>query len=98
MAMDLDMLKKQVNVDFDADDEYLLQLLGSAQDAVLNMTNRTSAELITLGGGVWPNPLQHAVLMLASHWYNQREAVASVSSQEVPYGISFLVKPYRKLV
>ena len=42
--------------------------------------------------------LQQAVLLIAGHWYNQREAVSGVQMAEVPYTMQALIKPYRKLV
>lgn len=44
-----------------------------------------------------PATLQQAVLLIAGHWYNQREAVSGVQMAEVPYTLQALVKPYRKL-
>lgn len=94
----LELLKRQVNVDFDNDDEYLLHLLDAAVAHTRTATARTEDELNEIGGGhEWPAPLQHAALMLASHWYNQREAVASTAMSEVPLSFEALVKPYRKL-
>lgn len=37
-------------------------------------------------------------MMLAAHWYNQRETVSAVQMHEVPDALQALVKPYRKLV
>ena len=50
------------------------------------------------GDGKLPATLQQAVLMIAGHWYNQREAVSGVQMAEVPYTLQALIKPYRKLV
>ena len=86
MAVNLELLKKHVRADdFRDDDEYLQHLLEAAE------------ELQELGGGEWPKPLQQAVLLAAGHWYNQREAVSGVQMAEVPYTLTALVKPYRKL-
>ena len=49
------------------------------------------------GGETLPATLQQAVLLIAGHWYNQREAVSGVQMAEVPYTLQALVKPYRKL-
>ena len=38
-----------------------------------------------------------AVLMLASHWFRNREPVASVAQNQVPYTVDYFVKPYRRL-
>ena len=95
-----DLLKKHVRADdFTADDEYLEFLLDAAEEYVVTACNRTSAELKELGdGSSWPKTLQQAALLIAGHWYNQREAVASTTMSEVPYTLQALIKPWRKLV
>jgi len=97
----LELLKKHVRADdFSDDDDYLMHLLEAAEEYVCTATNRTSAELLALGstGDSLPASLQQAVLLIAGHWYNQREAVSGVQMAEVPYTLQALVKPYRKLV
>lgn len=95
----LELLKKHVRADdFSDDDEYLSHLLETAEEFVCTATNRTAEELMEMGGGEMPNCLQQAVLLIAGHWYNQREAVSGVQMAEVPYTLQALVKPYRKLV
>lgn len=95
----LELLKKHVRADdFSGDDEYLEQLLNAAEEYVVMATNRTTEELLEMGGGeALPVSLQQAVLLIAGHWYNQREAVSGVQMAEVPYTLQALVKPYRKL-
>lgn len=95
----LELLKKHVRADdFSGDDEYLAQLLNAAEEYVVMATNRTTEELLEMGGGeALPVSLQQAVLLIAGHWYNQREAVSGVQMAEVPYTLQALVKPYRKL-
>lgn len=98
-ATKLELLKKHVRADdFSDDDDYLMHLLSAAEEYVCTATNRTSAELLEMGGGeTLPATLQQAVLLIAGHWYNQREAVSGVQMAEVPYTLQALVKPYRKL-
>ena len=102
-TVDLALLKKHVNADdFTADDTYLQHLLDAAEAHVIGMTNRTAAELMVPGSSegtaVLPVQLQQAVIMLAGHWYNQREAVSGVQMAEVPYSLQALVKTFRQLV
>lgn len=94
----LELFKKHVRADdFDEDDEYLQYLLDTAEDVIVKYTRRTRRELADLGEcSPLPLPLMQAVLMLAGHWYNQREAVASVQMHEVPDTLRTLVNPYRK--
>ena len=97
-TVDIALLKQHVRADdFSSDDEYLAHLLEAAEEYVCRSTNCTSDELI-LADGKLPATLQHAVLMIAGHWYNQREAVSGAQMSEVPYTLQALIKPYRKLV
>jgi uncharacterized phiE125 gp8 family phage protein len=55
--------------------------------------------LIAIGNsGVMPAPIVQAIMMLAAHWYNQRESVSTTQMHQVPDSLSALIKPYRKLV
>lgn len=96
-SVDIALLKQHVRADdFSDDDTYLAHLLEVAETYVCDATNRTRDELLT--DGKLPVTLQQAVLMIAGHWYNQREAVSGVQMSEVPYTLQALIKPYRKLV
>ena len=95
----LDLLKRHVRSDdFSDDDEYLMCLLEAAEEYVCTATNRSCVELMNMGDGALPASLQHAVLLICGHWYNQREPVSGVQMSEVPYTLQALIKPYRKLV
>lgn len=98
-AVSLELFKKHVRADdFADDDTYLQHLLDVAQVSVVTATNRTEDELIAIGGGGWlPKPIAHAIMMLAAHWYNQRESASAVQMHQVPDSLSALIKPYRKL-
>lgn len=101
MAMTkLELLKKHVRADdFSDDDDYLAHLLDAAEEYVCSATNRSVEELIEMYNGLeLPISIQQAILLVAGHWYNQREAVSGVQMAEVPYTLQALVKPYRKLV
>lgn len=98
-VVSLALFKKHVRADDFADDDvYLEHLIETAEVSVINATNRTEQELTAGNGGKFPTPLQHAIMMLAAHWYNQRESVSGVQMYEVPDSLQALVKPYRKLV
>lgn len=98
-TVDTALLKKHVRADdFSDDDSYLEHLLEAAEEYVCGATNRTQDELLDMGGGSQlPATLQQAVLLIAGHWYNQREAVSGAQMSEVPYTLQALIKPYRKL-
>lgn len=97
-TVDIALLKQHVRADdFSDDDVYLTHLLDAAEAYVCDATHRTPAELAQEDGAL-PATLQQAVLLIAGHWYNQREAVSGVQMAEVPYTLQALIKPYRKLV
>lgn len=98
-VVSLALFKKHVRADdFDDDDEYLEHLLNAAEASVITSTNRTYQELAEYGDGDFPSPLKHAIMMLAAHWYNQRESVSTAQMSEVPNSLQAIVKPYQRLV
>lgn len=96
-VVSLALFKKHVRCDdFDEDDEYLGHLLETAEEAVISATNRDLSELMS--GGDFPLRLKQAIMMLAAHWYNQRESVSGTQMYEVPDTLQALIRPFRKLV
>ncbi len=44
-----------------------------------------------------PNDLEHAVLMLAAHWYENREGtLVGVTAQELPLGVAEIIRNHRR--
>lgn len=98
-AVDLALFKKHVKADdFADDDTYLQHLLDAAEVSVITATHRTENELKAIGNGEIPTPIVQAIMMLAAHWYNQRESVSTAQMHQVPDSLSALIKQYRKLV
>lgn len=79
------------------DSALLAHYMLAAQESVVLATARSEAELVDIGGGDIPVGLKQAALMLAAHWYNQRESVAGVQMHAVPDALQSLVKPFRRL-
>lgn len=97
----LEELKAQMREDFDGEDD-LIRLYGeAAEDAVIGATRRTLDELIDMGkaegGEGFPARLKVAILMLAAHSHRNREPVAAVAQNVVPYAFDMYIKPYVKL-
>jgi len=44
-----------------------------------------------------PQPIRQAVLMLAAHWYEEREPVVFDRPDELPHGVADLLKPFRQV-
>lgn len=98
-VVSLALFKKHVRADdFADDDEYLEHLLETAEESVIRATNSTYEDIYCDNGYEFPAPLRHAIMMLAAHWYNQRESASGTQMHEVPDALQALVKPYRKLV
>lgn len=96
-AVSLELFKQHVRVDeYAGDDAYMEHLLAAAERYAYKAVNRTPEEMKALGGGTVPEDFVHALMLIAGHWYNNREAVGSALS-EVPYTIGALLLPYRKL-
>ena len=96
MYVTVEQLKKQVNVDYSEDDEYMSQLIEVAEVAVQNdiRCQLSALETTETGERTIPAPLRHAVLLLASNLYSNREPVAFASPQPVPYTLQYLIQPY----
>lgn len=98
----LEALKKQMNIDFDDDDEIVTLYGEAAERSVVNMTRRSVSELkeenmLRTGSDEFPTELTVAILMLAAHLYRMREPVAGLSLTVVPFGLQHLVKPWTRL-
>lgn len=79
------------------EDDLLLESLGeAAEQTVLNMLERTQAD-IEAEFGMVPAPVRHAVLMLANHLYEHRGIVNPTALYNVPYTIDAMLKPYIRL-
>ena len=97
----LEELKAQMREDFDGEDD-LIRLYGeAAEQAVIGATRRTIEELEAMGVDEgcdgFPSRLKVAILMLAAHSHRNREPVAAVAQNAVPYALDMYVKPYVKL-
>lgn len=97
-TISLEYFKKWVRADdIDTDDEVLQQCLDSAEEQVVNATNRTREELLEMGDGEkLPLTLQAAVLSLAATWYRDPEAMSSVQMHVSPQ-FTAAIKRFRKL-
>lgn len=89
MIVDLDLAKAQLNIVGTDDDALLTHKIGAAE-----------AWLAGYIGGPLPDPLPadlvEAVLQLAAHWFENREATAyGASVNEVPFGVVDLARQYR---
>lgn len=85
-------LRRQLNLDADLEpDNVLVGKLAAAAGWIEAHIGTPLAELQPL-----PAPIGEAVLMLAAHLYENREAtLVGVSASEVPFGVRDLIRPFR---
>lgn len=77
------------------DDAMLTRILAGAESFVERKLGFTFAA--TFGGAGQdpvPDELRQAVLMLAAHWYENREATAEVL-REPPFGVTEILREFR---
>ena len=93
------MIKAQLRLD-DAQAEReraLLEGYGeAAEDAVLNICNRTLEDIIEQYGQV-PAPLRNVARMLVDNAYKERSPISPQSMSTVPYAFDLMLKPYMRL-
>lgn len=93
----LEELKLQMHEDFEDEDAIITTYGIAAEDVVIDMTRRSYEELSAWEGRGFPVRLKLAILMLAANFHRNREPVAAVSQNPVPFSVSVLVKPFVKL-
>lgn len=78
-----------IDRDFKEDDEYILALIDTAEEAVSKNLN-TQLDSITEGGELPPS-VKAAILLLIGNLYANREPVAYTSVNKVPYTFDYLI-------
>lgn len=92
--LDLDVLKRHLNIDedFHDDDEYILIL---ADVAVRSIENHIDCDITQfVEDGQLDPPLEHAARLLVGTYYQNRESVTYGSILQVPQGYEYLLHPY----
>ncbi len=95
--VDLDLLKQHLNVDYDTDDGLLETYLMNASKHIESQLGYALDDTDEWPGGP-PADLDQAVLMLAAHWYENREATmvgTAAAAMELPFAVSAIVANYR---
>lgn len=84
--MNLTDLKKHLNITTDEDDALLTQKLDAATAFI--------GEFV-IDGALDNASVQEAILQLAAHFYENREATTPGSLREAPFGVWDLLAPFR---
>ncbi len=93
MYIDLVTCKKHLNIDeyYTKDDDYLIHLIKSAEDAVSKRLNvKHLSHLINPYTGGLPEDVIHSILLLIGSWYAQRETFAFQSIGQLTHNFDFL--------
>jgi len=87
-------LKEQLNIEsgFTRDDHYLS---GCTTVACLSVDNYCNNGLTGFTGTTIPATVKQAALMLAAHFYLNRQIVSFATGVEIPYSFQFLLNPYK---
>jgi uncharacterized phage protein (predicted DNA packaging) len=95
MALLLADLKAHCNVTGTADDAVLTRLLDAAAKQVERHLGFALDNEVELPDGA-PADLEHAVYMLAAHWYENREAtLVGMTAQPLPFGVNEILAEFR---
>ena len=103
MLLTLPEIKEQCRLEmYIKDEDTLLTLLGEAAEAkATTYLNRnlyaTKADIPALDadGIVLTNDIKLGMLMLISHWYENRSSVSELEMSETPQAFEFLLYPRR---
>ncbi len=101
MNIYINQLKRQLNIEQDYNDDdailqHYLDVAYAASCEYLKYSATTSMSGFT--GNTTPIGFVHAVIMLAAHFYLNRNMVSFAQGSEVPYSYRFLLDPYRDFI
>lgn len=94
----LAQLRAQLRASEFESNDLLQECLDAAEMVVIRGTNRTEAELIEKGGGVFPADLRHAILLVASEYFSLAEEGTPLNLERIPDCAKSVVKSYKRLV
>lgn len=88
--IDLAAAKLHCRVDHDDDDVSIAAMIAAASDHLASIGVDMEAHPV-------PPAVDHAVLMLVGHFYENREAVTDAKTAAVEIGVDRLIQPYREI-
>lgn len=96
MYLDLDVIKKHLNVesDFTDDDELIVLYADAAEQAVQVHVNESIEDIAEKNGGCIPTPLFQAMLLMVGNLYQNREIVGT-KTNALPFNYNYLIDLYR---
>lgn len=94
MVVTVPELKAHLRIQYDEEDEYLSSLIAQAQAAAEDFC-RVSFEDDASGGRPSPEPVRLAVLLMASHYYENRDNADKQVFITMRMAFENLLYPYR---
>jgi hypothetical protein len=92
MTVTVALFKSQLNLTGTDDDALLAHKIAAAGAWIEDQIGKPLADLDPI-----PATIDEAILQLAAHWYENREAVlVGVGGNEIPFGVRELIRPYRE--
>jgi uncharacterized phage protein (predicted DNA packaging) len=85
--IDLFTIKDYLRVDHDLDDASIEGLIEAAESYILSLCRDFDDDM--------PPEIRQAILILVSHWYDNRALVSKDRQQEIPFAVSALIANYR---
>jgi len=73
---------------------YVLPSTGEAWPGASKEPECVTVEF-TAGNDTIPKTIKHAILLMVSHWYENRESASAHNLSEAPFGVSALLLPHR---
>lgn len=83
-----------VDMDFKADDLYILDLITVAEDAVKEHLNVISLSELEVGGEL-PPAVIHAILLMIGNFYANREPISFTTVAKIPLSYEYLLGLYK---
>lgn len=98
MNVNINQLKRQLNIELDyVDDDAILQHMLNV--ATLSVQTYLGSNALTgYTDNTIPVSIEQAVIMLAAHFYLNRNMVSFAQGTEVPYSFRFLLDPYKDFI
>ena len=94
-CVEIQDIKKHLNIDFADDDAYISELIDAAASVISTHLNRPLSEFVDSDGKLSPE-IRHAVRLLVGNRYANREPVAYASASNVPYTLSYILTPLKR--
>lgn len=90
----LEEAKKHLNVDHDEDDDFIIELIDTAEDYLSGLLRRPLVE-VEQDSGELPPALRHALRMLVARFYADREGYRVGRVTELAFSLGSLIGRYR---